>query len=76
MSAQKIISGPRVANLTNAISGVLHRTISAGMPVDDACCVAAGVVADYARAQYGDGYLNDLSMVLLARTGQPLPRGV
>jgi hypothetical protein len=70
------ITGPMPANLANAISDVLHRITTAGMPLDEACCVAAGVIADYARHEYGEAYLEDLAAVVRARAGQPMPRRI
>jgi hypothetical protein len=70
------ITGPMPANLANAISEVLHRIVMAGMPLDEACCVAVGVIADYARDQYGDTYLDGLAEIVRSRAGQPMPRRI
>jgi len=56
--------------LANAISEAFF---SCGLPVDEAACVAVAVIADYARAEYGEVYLQALAAVVLQRGECPLP---
>ncbi len=66
------VSGEAPQKLAQAISDAFF---ASGLPVDEAACVAIAVIADYARAEYGDGYLFDLANVLIQRGGTPLPEG-
>lgn len=54
MSGPKIetVSGGAYAALGNDVSAALHRGITGGLEVDEACSVALGVVADYWRRAY------------------------
>lgn len=61
------------ARLANAVSDAIHGAFGRGVAADDACSVAATVVADYARGNYGDEYLFGLVKVMLARAGAPFP---
>jgi hypothetical protein len=67
------ITGALPAELANAVSDAIAFAIKRGMEVDEAVCVAIGVAADYARGEYGDGFLKDLADVITARAGEPLP---
>jgi len=68
------LSGKSPKVLANAVSDAIHAAVAdRGMGVDEAVCVTVAVAADYARAEYGDRYLEDLGAVVQARTGQPMP---
>lgn len=68
-----LVTGPLPAALGNAVSDAIHSAASAGMEMDEACCIAAAVIADYARGTYGDRYLPALAAIITRRAGQPLP---
>lgn len=74
MTELTTITGQAPADLSNAVSAVIHAAIKKGMPVDEAVCVALSVAVDYGRIEYGDRYCKDLADVVLANMGQPLPR--
>lgn len=69
-----ILHGPLPARLANQVSEAISTAIFSGMEVDEACCVAAHVIADYARGSYGDAYLPDLAEIITGRAGAPLPK--
>jgi len=69
------ITGPLPRELANAVSSAIHFALQRGMAIDEACCVVAGIAADYARVEYGDEYLDNLAAVIKAHAGRPLPRG-
>jgi uncharacterized protein (UPF0335 family) len=64
------ISGDAPQKLAQAVSDAFF---ASGLPVDEAACVAIAVIADYARAEYGDGYLIDLADIVILRGGTPMP---
>jgi hypothetical protein len=68
-----IVTGKLPAKLGNEISDAIRRALEAGMQTDEAVCVVVSVAADYARAEYGNGYLRDLAGVVTGRSAQPLP---
>lgn len=70
------ISGALPAKLCNEISGAIHAALEKGMEMDEACCLAIAVIADYVRGEYGPGYLADLSDVLVARALAPMPEEI
>lgn len=70
------ISGKLPTALANEISDAINRALRRGMEADEACCIAAAVIADYARDAYGDGYLPNLATIMRLRAGQSLPRKV
>jgi len=70
------MSGALPAKLCNDISNAIHAAIEKGMEMDEACCAAIAVIADYARGEYGPDYLADLSDVLIARALAPMPKDV
>lgn len=65
--------GPLPAALGNAVSDAIYHAVSVGMEMDEACCIAVAVIADYARGTYGDRYLPSLASIITRRAGQPLP---
>ena len=67
------ISGPVVNDLGNRVSDAINRALRQGMRVDDAVCVASTVAADYARATYGNDYLEKLALVVKNAANLPLP---
>ncbi|MBN9035496.1 MAG: hypothetical protein J0H53_05460 [Rhizobiales bacterium] len=67
------LSGRWAADLGNAISDAIHAALLRGMETDEAACIAVSVAADYARAEYGDAYLQDLAKVVVMRAGRPMP---
>lgn len=69
------LNGELPTKLANAVSDAIHTAIDNGMKVDEAVGVALGVAVTYGRAKYGDGYVNDLSRLVLAHWGRPLPKG-
>lgn len=66
-------SGPNFQRLAQAVSDALHAALERGMATDEAVCCAAAVIADYARREYGNGYLPRLAEIVVARAGEPLP---
>jgi hypothetical protein len=66
-------SGPSFQLLANEVSLAICSALERGLPVDQAACVVITAAADYARAQYGDGYMLALSRVVIGRIGKPLP---
>lgn len=75
-TAVLIGTGPNFHRLANAMSDAIHDALERGMETDEACCVAVAVIADYARIEYGDGYLAQLATVLLAQQGKPAPKDI
>jgi hypothetical protein len=61
-------------DFANEIASSIDRAQERGIDLDIAVCVAIGVAADYARAEYGDEYLNAMAHVIMQRAGKPLPR--
>lgn len=70
------VTGRLPNDLANSVSDAIHAAQQAGMECDEAVCVAIGVAADYARIEYGDGYLLALCDVLMSRSGQPHPQNI
>lgn len=75
MSNTGTLTGKLPADLANATSDAFFEVCERGMEVDEAACVAIAVIADYARAKYGDAYLSELCGIVLSRAGLPLPQG-
>lgn len=69
------VNGEIPTKLANAVSDAIHTALDQGMPVDEAVGVALGVAVTYGRGEYGDGYVNDLSRLVLAHWGRPFPKG-
>ncbi len=68
-----IATGPLPRELGNAVSDAIHAAMERGMETDEACCVAIAVACDYARGEYGDGYLEQLVKLIRVQRGKPLP---
>lgn len=68
------LSGSSPAMLANDVSDAIHAALTRGMGIDEASSIVAAVVADYARGEYGDAYLDALSQVVKSRAGEPMPR--
>jgi hypothetical protein len=66
-------SGPSVQLLANEVSLAICSALERGLPAGLAACVVITAAADYARAEYGDGYMLALSRVVIGRVGKPLP---
>lgn len=62
------LTGRLPAELANAVSAAIAKAVHRGMETDEACCVAAAVIADYARAEYGAAYLTELAEVVVQRS--------
>lgn len=69
-----IATGPLPNDFANVIAAAIDKAQEDGLDLDVAVCVAAGVCADYARAEYGDKYLDALAYIVRSRAGKPLPR--
>ncbi len=65
---------PRLTRLANDFSDVIARALRQGFKSDEACCVAVQVAADYARAEYGPGYLANLAAIVIAAGDRPMPQ--
>lgn len=73
--AQAIEATGKLPNdFANEIAESIDRAQERGLDLDVAVCVAIGVCADYARAEYGDEYLDAMAYVIGQRAGKPLPR--
>ncbi len=70
----EIVTGAHVNGFANSVSDLIQDGLKSGLELDQTVCVAAGVCADYARAEYGDDYLEALCLVIRARKGKPLPK--
>jgi len=70
------LTGRLPAELANNVSQALAAAIRRGAAADEACCVAAQVVADYWRSAYGNATLQTLGQVVLQRAEAPLPAGI
>ncbi|MBS0560396.1 MAG: hypothetical protein JSR21_10110 [Proteobacteria bacterium] len=70
------LTGKLPAELANSVSQALAAAIGRGATADEACCVAAQVVADYWRCAYGNEALQTLCQVVLKRAEVPLPAGI
>lgn len=64
MTNAATITGVLPRDLGNDVSDAIHKALSKGMAVDEACCVVVTVAADYARQEYGGRYLKDLAKVV------------
>lgn len=71
---QVIVTGAMPNDFANEIAAAIDSAQERGLDLDVAVCVVVGVAADYARAEYGDKYLDALADVLKYRAGKPLPR--
>jgi hypothetical protein len=69
-----IVTGDLPNDFANEIAAAIDAAQERGIDLDVAVCVLVGVAADYARAEYGDKYLDALASVVRYRAGQPLPR--
>ena len=67
------LTGKLPAKLANEISDAISRALESGMQTDEAASVVVSVAADYARGEYGDGYLNGLASVVTSRAGRTIP---
>lgn len=72
-STSTIVTGAAPNDLANAIAAAIDAAVDGGLDLDVAACVVAGVAADYARAEYGERYLEALADVIRLRAGMPLP---
>ncbi len=70
-----LVSGRSPAQLANDVSDAIAAALKRGMETDEAVCVAVAVLADYARIEYGNGYLSKLARVVKAQADRPMPRG-
>jgi hypothetical protein len=70
------VTGPKYAALANAVSDAIAEAQKAGLRIDEAVCIVAGVAADYARGEYGDAYLTLLAEVVSDQAGKPLPKDI
>lgn len=61
-------------DFANEIVACIDRAQERGIDLDVAACIAIGVAADYARAEYGDKYLEAMAWIIMQRAGKPLPR--
>lgn len=73
MKSYTILSGQDPHILANALSDTITASVQGGLPLDAALCVAAQVVADYARGEYGPAYVEELVGVMRQRLAMPLP---
>jgi hypothetical protein len=75
MSAERMarISGKLPTQLLNDVSDAVHKALSQGMEIDEACCLLCTVAADYGRGNYGSGYIEDLVKVLRNRRDEDMP---
>lgn len=71
---QVIVSGAMPNDFANEIAAAIDSAQERGIELDIAVCIAIGVAADYARAEYGDEYLKAMAYVIMQRAGKPLPR--
>jgi len=69
----EIVSGPEATEVAEVFSAQICGFISTGMRLDVVLCIAIAVLADYARGEYGDDYLDELADVLVSRRNEPLP---
>lgn len=72
----EIVSGAEPNDFANEVAALIGAAQKRGLDLDVAVCVMVGVAADYARAQYGDRYLDALASVVKYRAGKPLPSAV
>lgn len=68
----EIVSGAEPNDFANEVAALIDAAQKRGLDLDVAVCVMIGVAADYARAQYGDRYLDALTSVVKYRAGKPL----
>jgi len=67
------VSGILPRDLSNAVSDAMHAALERGMTTDEACCMVASVAADYWRSAFGNGSLNKLAKIIIARSKEPMP---
>lgn len=73
---QVIVTGAVPNDYANEVAALIDAAQKRGFDLDVAVCIMVGVAADYARAEYGDWYLDPLCSVVKSRTGKPLPQRV
>lgn len=69
-----VVTGAMPNDFANVIAAAIDKAQEDGLDLDVAVCVAVGVCADYARAEYSDKYLDALAYIVKSRAGKPLPR--
>lgn len=69
-------TGPSMSQLANDVSDALAAALTRGMAVDEACCVIAAVISDYARSEYGNAYLPHLAEIITSRARHALPADI
>jgi hypothetical protein len=68
-----VLTGKLPADLANQVSAAIKTATQRGAALDEACCVAAQVVADHWRRAYGNAALPTLAEIVLKRGLAPLP---
>jgi hypothetical protein len=66
----------RHSALANAVSDAINAALRAGLGTDEAACIVVQVAADYARAEYGNRYLDGLAAVVVGAASMPMPEDV
>lgn len=66
-------TGRNFAELGNTMAQAIRASAERGMELDEILCCIVTVAADYARANYGPGYLPGLAHVILDRATHPMP---
>lgn len=61
-------------NFADALSALICHHVHQGVALDEALCIAAAVIADYARGQLSLAYLDVIADIVVARAACPLPR--
>ena len=67
------VSGKLPTQLLNDVSDAVHKALSQGMEVDEACSLLCTVAADYGRDNYGPDYIEGLVTVLRNRRDEAMP---
>lgn len=69
----EITGTPEIAALANGLSDLLAAAMRNGLSPDVAVGVGMAVVADYGRGMFGDGYLETLAHMVMARGRFAMP---
>lgn len=73
-TAETVAGDQRFPMVANEVAKLIEASVEQlGLEVDVTVCLVAQVAADYARSEYGNGYLPKLANVVTARGSMPLP---
>lgn len=66
----------RSIDLANEVSDAIVKVTKLGLPLDETLCLVVQVVADYARQDLTEDFIEQLANVMRARMEMPLPESI